>query len=1019
MEYDFASGIATDRALGVAVDGDRIYSVGESLNGGNRDVAITARRSDGTFDPGFSEDGRLLLALRPALGSREDSADDVAVLPDHRVLVLAATAANPLATADIEVALLRLNADGSVDTTFGDGTGAVVFPVSVNADIPAHMAVDPASGRIAIAGGTGGAGLTGGRDDTFISLREPDGSPVAGFGTDGVVKGDFPGAALRDRAVDVAWRPDGGIVALVEAESAPNVLHSTLYGLTLTGALDPAFGGTGIVELAVGDPDTTSGGLLAAGGRLWIAGSTRTGNDTDAFLARIGMDGTGLQSRRFDYRGRAFTAAQGLISTGRDLALLPGPVPTIVVAGKVTGDTGSAWGAAAFNTLDGELAAAQTGDLTVGAIGTGIAAVAAATADWLAVAGTTEETTSDTNFATARLLVDADKTCDLGLSVATPLEVIFSGSRPGPAPLTLRVSNAGTRPCAGVVTAGGAYLLRGSGLPAPVATGIVAPGEDVVLSTVDVAYTGPRRRTDVLSLALRADGDTVTDNDTANLRVNFHYCDARLARGATVRAIPSEGRLRVPLLLSNAGTAPCQRAGVAVAAGGRAVAVPPRATLDTGRQVDADATIEVTPVARGVTSATLRLRALAAGDPVTSDDLAITAPVVVVGDSAIRRAGARSVSGSATDGGGAASKAGRRVRAVHVAIRRLGSRCRWLAASGRLRSSRAPAKTCAEHPVWIRRAGRGAGRWRCGARCRAGAMSSCRGPRSRPASPRRASAGATATSGPSASGDAPGAQRPSRSPSPRSWPRAVAGPRARASASPPTSTTPPVCSRAGRARSRRRIARMPIRRRPAGGRRGHAAADAGADDVQALRDALAALTPPGEARALHAKMLRVFDLDLALATENAQLAAYVPAESAVLARLPAANHRLRRRLAAASRDPVAQARALRAFQVALDGTVEDLRALEPPPVLRVGHGDRIHALARTAALSGRLRKALRDGDAVRAARLLDQLERTPPDRHTLAREAVAAYNRRSEQVRRAQQDVRRAEISLNRGLTPS
>ena len=756
VEYDFASGIATDRALGVAVDGDRIYTVGESLNGGNRDVAITARRSDGTFDPGFSEDGRVLLALRPALGSREDSADDVAVLPDHRILVLAATAANPLATADIEVALLRLNADGSVDTTFGDGTGAVVFPVSVNADVPARMAVDPASGRIAIAGGTGGAGLTGGRDDTFISLREPDGSPVAGFGTDGVVKGDFPGAALRDRAVDVAWRPDGGVVALVEAESAPNVLHSTLYGLSATGALDPAFGGTGVVELAVGDPDTTAGGLLAAGGRLWISGSTRTGNDTDAFLARVGMDGTGLQSRRFDFHGRAFSAAQGLTSTGRDLALLPGPVPTIVVTGKVVGDTGSAWGAAAFNTLDGDLTAAQTGDLTVGATGTGIAAVAAAAADWLAVAGTTEETTSDTNFATARLLVDADKTCDLGLSVTTPLEVIFSGSRPGPAPLTLRVANAGTRPCAGVVTAGGAYRLRGSGLPAPIATGTVAPGEAAVLPAVDVAYTGPRRRSDVLSLAVRADGDTVTDNDAANLRVNFRYCDARLARGAAVRAIPSEGRLRVPLLLSNAGTASCPRAGVAVAAGGRAVAVPPRATLDPGRQVDADATIEVTPVARGVKSATLRLRALATDDAETSDDLAITAPVVVVGDSAIRRAGARSVSGSATGGGGAASKAGRRVQAVHVAIRRLGAGCQL---AGGVRRS-ALAEGLRED---VRRAsgldpGARDGALVADASARAaarGATSSSRGPRSRPGSPKRASARATATSAACGCGERP------------------------------------------------------------------------------------------------------------------------------------------------------------------------------------------------------------------------------------------------------------------------
>jgi hypothetical protein len=191
------------------------------------------------------------------------------------------------------------------------------------------------------------------------------------------------------------------------------------------------------------------------------------------------------------------------------------------------------------------------------------------------------------------------------------------------------------------------------------------------------------------------------------------------------------------------------------------------------------------------------------------------------------------------------------------------------------------------------------------------------------------------------------------------------------------------------------------------------------DDVKALRDALAALTPPGEARALHAKMLRVFDLDLALASETAQLAAYLPAETATLARLPTANRRLSRRLAKASRDPAAQARALGAFKLTLDHTVRDLRTLEPPPVLRVGHGDRIRALARTAELSGRLRTALRAGDAVRAARLLDRLERTPPERHTFAREAVDAYNRRSEEVRRAVQDVRRAEVSLNRRFTES
>jgi uncharacterized delta-60 repeat protein len=706
VEYDFTSGIATDRAFAAAVDGDRIYTVGDSLNGGNRDIAIIARRADGSFDPGFSEDGRLLLALRPALGSREDSGDDVIVLPDHRLLVLAATAANPLATADIEVALVRLNADGSLDTSFGDGTGSVIFPVSVNADIPARMAIDPVSGRIAIAGGTGGAGLAGGRDDAFVALREADGSPVAGFGTDGVMKRNFAGGTLRDRAADIEFRPDGSLAVLVEAESAVNVLHSTLYGLTVTGDLDPSFGdGTGAVELAVGEPDTTAGGLLSAAGRLWIAGSTRTGNDTDAYLARLNRDGTGLESRRFDFRGRAFSAAQGLTSTGRDLALLGAPVPTIVVGGKVVGDTGSAWGAAGFNALDGTLADAPTGDVTIGATGAGIAGVAPAAAGWVAIAGTTEETTSDTNIATARLLVDADKTCDLGLKVAAPLELVFSGPRFSAQPLSLRVTNAGTRPCAGVVTATGAYALRGGAARGSVPTGTLAPGQDTVLSDVDVAYTGPRRRTDTLALAVHADGDAVSDNDAAGLRVNFRYCDARLTQARAVRAIPSEGPLRLPLLLSNGGTAPCARAGVAVTAGGRALSLPPRSALDAGHSIDADARVDVTGVSPGAKTATLRLRALAADDADTTDELTITAPIVVVGDSRITRATRTLITGSATRGGGATKAKGKRVRTVDVAIRRLGARCRWRSSAGQWRVRKLPARACADSPAWIRARG--------------------------------------------------------------------------------------------------------------------------------------------------------------------------------------------------------------------------------------------------------------------------------------------------------------------------
>jgi hypothetical protein len=191
------------------------------------------------------------------------------------------------------------------------------------------------------------------------------------------------------------------------------------------------------------------------------------------------------------------------------------------------------------------------------------------------------------------------------------------------------------------------------------------------------------------------------------------------------------------------------------------------------------------------------------------------------------------------------------------------------------------------------------------------------------------------------------------------------------------------------------------------------------DDVGATRAALAKLRPPAEARTLHAKLLRVFDLQVALATETAQLAAYVPREQAALAPLPAANRRLRRNLSAAAGHPAGQARGLAAFKASLDRTLRDLRSLTPPPVLRIDHGDRIRALAHTAKLSGRLRAALRAGDAERTADLLDRLDQPSDDRSALAGRAVRDYTRRTRQVGVAMQDVRRAEAALSRRFQSS
>ena len=79
---DGGDGTGTDIPSGVAVYGDRIYTVGES----NGEVAIIARRSNGTLDSGFGGgDGRVDLAI----GNGKDVGMAIVALPDGRLRVLA------------------------------------------------------------------------------------------------------------------------------------------------------------------------------------------------------------------------------------------------------------------------------------------------------------------------------------------------------------------------------------------------------------------------------------------------------------------------------------------------------------------------------------------------------------------------------------------------------------------------------------------------------------------------------------------------------------------------------------------------------------------------------------------------------------------------------------------------------------------------------------------------------------------------------------------------------------------
>ena len=112
--------------------------------------------------------------------------------------------------------------------------------------------------------------------------------------------------------------------------------------------------------------------------------------------------------------------------------------------------------------------------------------------------------------------------------------------------------------------------------------------------------------------------------------------------------------------------------------------------------------------------ATVRVTASSADDDVTAanDAFRLTARVVGVGDSRVSSAGAARISGSASGGRGTRADAkGLRVARVEVAVRKLGSGCRWLSGKKAKFTNRKLAKGVACSPSgWQAASGRGS--WR-------------------------------------------------------------------------------------------------------------------------------------------------------------------------------------------------------------------------------------------------------------------------------------------------------------------
>nr|WP_302227156.1 M10 family metallopeptidase C-terminal domain-containing protein [Azotobacter vinelandii]WKN21139.1 M10 family metallopeptidase C-terminal domain-containing protein [Azotobacter vinelandii] len=279
--FSFDSGDDYGYALAVQADG-KILLAGSSYSpgdGATYDFGVIRLNADGTLDSGFGSGGEVAFDI----AGSSDYIHGLSVLPDGKIL-LAGFGFNS-AGGDYDFSVARLNADGSLDSGFGDA-GTLVFDGGAGGDDYGYAMVVQSDGKILLGGGI---------DDDFGVIRlNADGSLDSGFGSGG--KAVFDVAGGSDSGRSLAIQADGKILlAGFGYNPGSGNYDFGVIRLNADGTLDTGFGSAGraVFDIA-GSYDEGQGLVVQADGKILVTGSSYNPDSRkyDISAIRLNADGT-------------------------------------------------------------------------------------------------------------------------------------------------------------------------------------------------------------------------------------------------------------------------------------------------------------------------------------------------------------------------------------------------------------------------------------------------------------------------------------------------------------------------------------------------------------------------------------------------------------------------------------------------------------------------------------------------------------------------------------------------------
>jgi uncharacterized delta-60 repeat protein len=263
-------------------------------------TSVTRLNANGGLDTTFGNAGTV-----------EISVAALALAPHGKIVVTHSELASIGEISDTAFAVVRLNPDGSLDTSFAsDGKQTINF--GPGPDTPSALAIAP-GGEIALAGMFAGTTDDGPGGGFAVALLKKDGRLDTSFGDggkqiidlEGRIEGQSHGfeGTLGHDVVGIAFQPNG---QLVVAGTSSDLNHSgstgddfTVFRLKKDGRLDQSFDGDGWVAIdfthASGEPSVegaASSMALQPDGKIVVVGSTFGGDTIDFSVARLTKDGS-------------------------------------------------------------------------------------------------------------------------------------------------------------------------------------------------------------------------------------------------------------------------------------------------------------------------------------------------------------------------------------------------------------------------------------------------------------------------------------------------------------------------------------------------------------------------------------------------------------------------------------------------------------------------------------------------------------------------------------------------------